>query len=247
MKFRPELSLVIPAYGEAEILKTTLPQFLDFVGHQNELIVVDDGSSDSTAEVVLAIEHDSVSLIRHNRNRGKGAAVRTGMLAANGEIRAFCDADLPYGVEGIERVVGGLGQADVAIGTRLWRHDPISAHPIRALTGHIFSLIVREVAISGYRDTQCGLKAFTASAAAQLFNQSKIDGFGFDVELLCLAATAGLEVVEVEVELSASSRGRKSTVRLIPDAFQMIRDVIRIRKLLVNRARDGAGTGKFQS
>lgn len=232
--------MVIPALNEARALKANIPLLVEYLGTGGELVVVDDGSSDTTTEVVAAAERDGagIMLLSHPSNLGKGAAVRTGMLAASGGIRIFCDADVAYGVDGIAKVRDALAGADVAIGSRAATRRLLSAHPIRALASRLFAAIVRETA--GYDDTQCGLKGFTAEAADALFGRARIDGFGFDVELLCLASAAGYRIVEVPVEEGEKLPGRRSSVRVVPAAFGMLRDVFAIRRNLRNDGGAGA-------
>lgn len=228
------LSVVIPAYNEATALDSALSKLIEHLSsdEKSELIVVDDGSTDGSRSLLSAVSWPRLRVISHPRNRGKGAAVRTGMLAATGEIRVFSDADLAYGIAGIDQIVDVLrGGADGAVGVRESR-GRWGMHPARAAASRVFSAIVREVAIAGYEDTQCGLKGFTAAAATNLFEHSTIDGFGFDVEILCLARLFGYEISQVPVASVNRRAGRSSTVRLLPATLQMLRDVLRIRRSL---------------
>lgn len=155
------------------------------------------------------------------------------MLAAQGERRVFCDADVAYGLEGIAAVDSTLESADIVIGSRKGSGRRfLGAHPLRALASWFFAAVVREVAIAGYEDTQCGLKGFTAEAADDLFRRASIDGFGFDVEVLCLATMSGYRITEVFVEEVENLPGRRSSVRLIPAAASMLKDVFAVRKIL---------------
>lgn len=231
------LSLIVPAYNEARALELNLPKLLVAAGGDGEVVIVDDGSTDETVAVVTEAARDSaaVRLLSHDMNRGKGAAVRTGMLAAHGRRRIFCDADVAYGLEGIAAVDSALERADLAIGSRKRSgRRLLSAHPLRALASRLFAAVVREVAVAGYEDTQCGLKGFTAEAAEDLFGRARIDGFGFDVEVLCLASVSGYRITEVPVEEVEKLPGRRSSVRLIPAAAGMLRDVFAVRRNLRN-------------
>lgn len=234
-----ELSLIVPAYNEARALELNLPKLAIAAGSDGEVVVVDDGSTDETVAVVTEAARDSkaIRLLSHDKNRGKGAAVRTGMLAARGRRRIFCDADVAYGLEGIAKVDLALESADLAIGSRKGSDRKLlSAHPIRALASRLFAAVVREVAIAGYEDTQCGLKGFTGEAGEDLFGRAQIDGFGFDVELLCLASASGYRIAEVPVEEVEKLPGRRSSVRLIPAAAGMLKDVFAVRRNLRNES-----------
>lgn len=216
-----------------------LPKLLLAAGSDGEVVIVDDGSTDETVRVVTEAARDStaVRLLSHDKNRGKGAAVRTGMLAAHGKRRIFCDADAAYGLEGIAAVDSALESADLAIGSRKESDRKLlSAHPLRALASRLFAAVVREVAIAGYEDTQCGLKGFTAETADDLFGRAGIDGFGFDVEILCLATVSGYRITEVPVEEVEKLPGRRSTVRLVPAAAGMLKDVFAVRRILRNES-----------
>lgn len=233
------LSLIVPAYNEARALELNLPKLLLAAGSDGEVVIVDDGSTDETVRVVTEAARDStaVRLLSHDKNRGKGAAVRTGMLAAHGKRRIFCDADAAYGLEGIAAVDSALESADLAIGSRKESDRKLlSAHPLRALASRLFAAVVREVAIAGYEDTQCGLKGFTAETADDLFGRAGIDGFGFDVEILCLATVSGYRITEVPVEEVEKLPGRRSTVRLVPAAAGMLKDVFAVRRILRNES-----------
>ncbi|RIK09430.1 MAG: glycosyl transferase family 2 [Acidobacteria bacterium] len=234
-----QMSLIVPAFNEARTLELTIPRLLEAVGQDGEVIIVDDGSTDETAAVAsdAARRSAALKLVSHDKNRGKGAAVRTGMLAASGGRRVFCDADVAYGLKGIAEVNSALESADVAIGSRKGNgRKLLTAHPVRALASRLFASVVREVAIAGYEDTQCGLKGFTAAAAEDLFGRAQIDGFGFDVEILCLASASGYRIAEVPVEELERLPGRRSSVRLVPAAAGMLKDVFAVRRNLRNES-----------
>jgi len=193
-----------------------------------ELIVVDDGSSDGTADAARAAGADVV--ISHPANRGKGAAVRTGVLAATGQTVAFTDADLSYAPEQLagllEIVESGV---DVVVGSR--RHELtrtlVRAGRLRELGGRVINGLTQLVLLGNYRDTQCGLKAFTAEAAKVIFERSRIDGFAFDVEVFVIAERNGLSLAEVPVTVMNTTR---STVNVVRDAARLVRDLFRIRQ-----------------
>lgn len=224
------LSVVVPAYGEEGRIGATvasLRRSLELDGAV-EIIVVDDGSPDDTAEVARRAGADQV--LAFGANRGKGAAVRAGMLAAKGDVVAFIDADLAYPPEQLARLADEVEDGwDMVVGSRyhLGTTTLVRAGRIREISGRLFSLLTRLVILGERRDTQCGLKAFSAEAAHVLFSRSRVSGFAFDVELFCLAERYGLSVKEVPVELANSDI---STVHVAVDALRMLRDLLSIRR-----------------
>jgi dolichyl-phosphate beta-glucosyltransferase len=200
----PELSLVIPAFNEAARLPRTLERvraFLDARPGGYEILVVDDGSSDATAEIARAAGA-SVRVLRHEPNRGKGYAVRRGMLAATGARRLMTDADLSTPIEELARLEGEIDRGcDVAIGSRAVAGARIEVRqPLyREAMGRLFNLLVQLLLLPGLKDTQCGFKLFTAAAAEAAFGACRLDGFSFDVEALYVARRRGLRVVEVPI------------------------------------------------
>jgi dolichyl-phosphate beta-glucosyltransferase len=191
-----------------------------------EIIVVDDGSRDATVQV---LNGQAAKVIRLDTNRGKGAAVRTGMLAARGEYRFFVDGDLPYDLRALSVMLRYLDfkEFDVVIGTRSIRQaDPyIRRTAMRKFASALFTALVSRLVVTGVRDTQCGLKGFRAKAAEYLFAQSRINRFAFDVEILYLAYKNDLDIKRVPVELL---REDVSTVRVIRDGLQMLGSVVAI-------------------
>ena len=210
------LSIIIPAYNEARRLPATLEalnEYLDARHPDAEVVVADDGSADATGEHTReAARRWSRIRLLEMPHRGKGHAVRQGMLAALGEVRLFMDADRAVPLEAIEPFLEAMSSADVVIASR---EAPgarrIGEPPNRHLMGRVFNLAVRLMAGLPYRDTQCGFKAFRASAAQALFSRQQVDGFGFDAEVLYLARRLGLRVVELPVEWRY---GVESKVRL---------------------------------
>ena len=224
----PALSVVVPAFNEEDRLGPTLDRISAYcaAAHPSfEVIVADDGSRDGT--VALA-EARGVRVISLGRNRGKGAAVRAGMLAARGDHVLFSDADLATPIEELGKLEAVMAAGnDVVIGSRAVAGAEIRTrqHPIREGMGRSFNLIVRALLLGGIRDTQCGFKLFTRAAAHDLFGRATIDGFAFDVEILWLARdryrVAETPVVWRHVEESKVSPGI--------DAARMLRDVVRLR------------------
>jgi dolichyl-phosphate beta-glucosyltransferase len=229
----PALSVVIPAYNEQARLGPTLDRviaYLDEVRPGYELIVADDGSKDDTRGVAeaRAAQGHPVRVVALGQNRGKGAAVRAGMLAAKGERILFSDADLATPIEELVKLEAELDRgADVAIASRAARGADIKVrqHPLREMMGRTFNVIVRTAVLGGIKDTQCGFKLFTRAAAQDLFSRATIDGFAFDVEILWLAHNkykiAEVPVVWRHIDDSKVSPGA--------DAARMFMDVFKLR------------------
>jgi dolichyl-phosphate beta-glucosyltransferase len=227
------LSVVVPAFHEADTIGATVARLradLDTVAAYGglEIVVVDDGSQDGTAEAAEAAGADVV--IRHERNRGKGAAVRTGVLAASGRTVAFTDADLAYSPDQIPGLVALVEDGwDVVVGSR--RHTDtttlVRARRIREIGGRAINLLTRAVLLGQYRDTQCGLKAFRSDAARLIFSRSMVDGFAFDVEVFHLIERYHLSLTEVPVRITNSAR---STVHVVRDALRLVRDLFLVRQ-----------------
>ena len=203
----PRWSVVIPAFNEAIRLPRYLEDIAAYLGSRGEpweVIVVDDGSTDGTAEVArtVAARYSEVRLLRQPVNGGKGAAVRSGMLAARGAWRLFADADGATPIAELKRLEAALSAgADVAIGSRAIAAPGVvvRARRHRVAAGRIFNALAERLGLAGIHDSQCGFTAFTAAAAADLFSRLATAGFGFDVELLLRARARGWRVVEVAV------------------------------------------------
>ena len=217
----PEISIVIPAYNEALRLPETLgrvQRYLATAGLTAEVIVVDDGSRDDTAEVVqrYAQRWPQLKLVAAERNAGKGAAVRLGMAAARGRYRVFSDADLSVPIDDMEKLLRPLhAGAGVAIASRGLRDSQVELHQpwYRETMGKIFNRLVRIFVLGGVHDTQCGFKAFTGEVADRVFPVLQTRGFGFDVELLYRAQHAGYKIVEVPTRWINSPQSRVHPIR----------------------------------
>ena len=228
------LSIIIPAYNEERRLPVYLASVLDYLEQLDilyEILVVDDGSQDATAEVVARFmqENTRVKLIRLPRNRGKGNAVRTGMLQASGKLRLFADADGATPITELERLRRAIdGGADVAIASRAMKDDSctVSAHLHRRVIGRVFHFIVTTLTVKGIHDTQCGFKLFTAEAAQAVFPLQRIEDFGFDVEILYLCQRNGYRIAEVPVNWTDIAGSKVSLVR---DPLRMFMDIFKIR------------------
>lgn len=225
------LSLVIPAYNEEQRIGDTLrlaQAYLSRQAYQSEIIVVDDGSQDRTAVLVQTVFPD-VRVISYERNRGKGYAVKTGMLAATGEYRVFCDADGSTRIEEVGKFWPRFeAGADIVIGSRALPESDIQIrqHYLRESMGRMFNVLVKLLLREQFLDTQCGFKGFTAESARLLFPRQRLDRFTFDAELLYIARKHGLRVEETPVIWCNVPHSR---VHLVWDSLRMFADLIRIR------------------
>lgn len=230
---QPFLSIVIPAHNEEHRLPPSLEKIAAFLARQSytsEVIVVENGSVDRTADVAqdFAAAHPGVTLIQEEQ-RGKGIAVRHGMLAARGEYRFICDADLSMPIEEVNKFLPpALDGYDVAIGSReapgaRRYNEPLYRH----LMGRLFTAIVKLLAVRGFEDTQCGFKCFRADVARDVFSVQRLNGMSFDVEALFIAQRRGYKIVEVPINWYFSAESR---VRLIDDSLRMVGELLEVRR-----------------
>jgi dolichyl-phosphate beta-glucosyltransferase len=230
-----ELSVIIPAYDEELRILPTLERLhahLASRGVRHEIIVVDDGSRDGTCDVVARARATmpSLSLVRQSPNRGKGAAVRRGMLAARGRVRVMWDADGSMPPEELPRLLAPIeaGTARIAIGSRYAAGARTAPQPrYRVLWSRLCNKVVQRALVPRVLDTQCGFKAFTAEAARNLFASATIDGWAFDLEILALARRRGFAIAEVGVEWKDDGRSRVSPLK---DVWKVIREALAIRR-----------------
>ena len=233
------VSVIIPAYNEELIIKDTINQLLSFLAgsfSQYELIIADDGSTDGTRAAVESMGSDRLRCVRHFPNKGKGCAVREGVLAAKGRVVVYTDADLAYGTAVIADLVRLLEEkgTDLAIGSRKLHPQGYADYPpLRLLASRCFSLVTSIFAGFSY-DTQCGLKAFTAGAAGEVFSRCETDGFAFDFELMMLAQRMGFSVAQLPVSIV---NHRQSKVNVLRDSIRMLRDLMKIRHSVNKRLR----------
>ena len=231
----PALSIIIPAYNEELRLPATLERIAAYVaacGWDAEILVVDDGSRDRTAEVAESFrdKFPSLRVVSNGVNRGKGFSVRHGMQEAHGGFALFTDADLSAPIEDAGKLLRALETQnyDVAIGSRALDRSLILVHesPFREFAGIVFNKIVRLILWLPFVDTQCGFKAFRRERCSILFEQQRIERFGFDPELLYLARHHGLRAVEIPVRWGHSYATK---VNMLRDSLQMFLDVFQIR------------------
>lgn len=228
---KPLLSIIIPAYNEEQRLPGSLADIVAWIGtvpYGVEVLVVENGSSDRTTEVAesFAAQHKNIRVL--HSAKGKGAAVREGMLRGRGEYLFICDSDLSMPIVEVEKFLPPQLQGyDVAIASReapgAVRYDEPE---YRHIMGRVFNFIVRVLAVPGFHDTQCGFKMFKKDIAAEVFAQQTITGWTFDVEALYLALKQNARVVEVPVNWYFDADSRVDPLR---DTWQMFWDVVRIR------------------
>lgn len=230
---RPYLSIVIPAYNEEARLPGSLEAIASFVrtkSYSVEVLVVDNNSKDRTGTIIAGFAR-RFAFVRgiFEGTQGKGAAVRTGMLTAQGEYRFICDADLSMPIEQVDRFLPpNLTDYDIAIASREIRgavryNEPWHRH----LMGRVFNTIVRLIAVPGLQDTQCGFKMFRGEVAEKLFPLQTMNGWSFDVEILYAARRWGFRIVEVPIDWYYSDRTRINPLR---DSIDMFIEVLKIRR-----------------
>lgn len=241
----PFLSFVIPAHNEESRLPPSLDKIDRFLKEQSyptEVVIIENGSHDRTLEIARDFARTLPYLrVFHEDARGKGLAVRRGMLEARGKYRFICDADLSMPVEQVNRFLPPtLPEPEVAIGSReiagaVRYHEPAYRH----LIGRVFNTMVRWAALPGLQDTQCGFKCFRADIAEQVFPRQTLSGMSFDVEVLFIARRLGYKIQEVPIDWYFDPDSR---VRLVDDSLRMFLDLMTIR----NNARQGRYGASFQ-
>ncbi len=223
------LSIIIPCYNEEKRIGETIDIIKKYFGDNKqeiELLVVDDGSTDNTVRIVRG---RGVKIIICGLNRGKGFAVRVGVLTAKGDWVLFCDADLSTPIETVEQMFGVgaevvIGSRNV-VGSKIFVRQPL----VRSFLGKLFPKLVNFFLLPDIKDTQCGFKLFSKRAVQDIFWEQKIDGFGFDVEVLCIARRKGYKVVEVPVSWYNSD---SSKFNIVTDSPKMFFD---LTKLVINK------------
>lgn len=227
-----QLTIIIPCYNESARIPGTLGKVLAYLDGQDyaaEVIVVDDGSTDGTAQVVSREYEGRVRLAAYTPNRGKGAAVQRGMAEARGSHRVYYDADASTPIEELEKLWPRFeAGADIVIGSRALPDSDIAIRQAwyRESMGRIFNVILRSLGLSRFKDTQCGFKGFTAAAAEALFQKQQVMGFSFDAEVLYIARKLGLRIDEVPVRWENCPHTRVDPIR---HSAHMLADLIRIR------------------
>jgi glycosyltransferase involved in cell wall biosynthesis len=227
------VSIVIPAFNESRRIGDSLDFVCEFIGRSPdffEVIVVDDGSTDATPEIVRRFEDNGIRLIQNRENRGKGYSVRSGVLSATGTYVLFTDADLSTPLEELYKLsdIAERDRADIVIGSRAIDRRYIERHQsrFREVGGIVFNRIVRMLLGLNLYDTQCGFKIFHLDRTRWIFEKQTIHGFGFDPEILFVAARRGLLIREVPVRWSHAD---ETKVHLLRDSLRMVTDLLRIR------------------
>jgi len=233
-----ELSIVVPAFNETERIAPSLAKILDYIRERNidaELIVVDDGSSDDTADVARSVASGygdiETNVIRNEQNRGKGHAVKTGLLAAKAEIALFSDADLSTPIEEAEKLTAPIvsGEMDVTFGSRALDRSLIGTHQPwrREQGGKVMNFVIRKMSGLDFADTQCGFKAFNMKKFRPLLEVMTVDRFGFDVEFLFVAKYHGLRLAEIPVRWNDVEGSKVSVLR---DTRRMFSELALVRR-----------------
>ncbi len=228
-----KISVIIPMYNENDVIADTAKKLSEYMSTRfdtYEIIFSDDGSTDGCRETVEQMGLENVKVVSSAQNRGKGHAVRQGMLSACGDIRIFTDADLAYGAEVIGKAYEALsdGQADVLIGSRNMAVDGYVGYTfIRRTMSKIYIRLVRLFAGLGLSDCQCGFKAFSAQSAEEIFSVCTFDGFSFDLEVLLRAKQEKKRITEMPVSVLDHD---SSSVKPIKDAFKMLLEIRKIKK-----------------
>ena len=238
---KPMITLVIPMYNESSIIADTAKTVSDYMqsNFENyEIIFSDDGSKDGSADIVRNLNLDSVRVVGYEQNHGKGCAIRTGMLAARGEIVMFTDADLAYGTDVIKRAYDILSEADanMLIGSRNLSADGYEGYtPLRKLMSKVY---IKVLCIAGgfkLSDSQCGCKAYKGEAVQRIFERCKVDGFAFDFESILWAQKFGYRIVEMPVKII---NHRESTVNVVKDTFKMLGDLRKMKKRIKKESKE---------
>ena len=230
-----KISLVIPMYNESSIIDEALETFSSYMAETFEdweLIFVDDGSADGCGNAVEAAhEKDNrIRLCRYVPNHGKGYAVRTGVLAAQGDLILFTDCDNAYGTEALGKLAQTLSDsgADIVVGSRNLSADGYEGYtPLRKLASKTYIKVISIAAGFKLSDSQCGIKGFRHDIAKKIFSNCEVDRFAFDLEVILIAMKLGAKIAEMPVKII---NHRESTVHVLRDSVKMLRDVRKMKK-----------------
>jgi len=233
----PEISMIVPAYNEDALIQDTLKGLRSYLSTRPEtfeILVVDDGSRDNTVVLIEEWQKSNdvrLKLLLNKVNRGKGFSVRRGVQESCGSYVIFIDADLPYELHALDDFLAALRNGhDLAVGSRVLPDSEVrGVSALRYFAGQVFSWLEQSVLATGLADTQCGFKAFTSSAAKEIFRRVTIDGFGFDVEMIYIARKLKYSIQPIAVQMI--DRHRASRVRLVADSIKMFANLFTIRRL----------------
>lgn len=227
-----KLSAVIPAYNEERRLPKTLSSVIDYFNNNNilsEIIIVDDGSTDKTIDIVESFlkNYKNISLIKLPQNRGKGFAVKTGVMSANYPYVIFFDADGSTPISEIDKLLEHIENNDIVIGSRYADKNTVKRMQTfpRRVVGKIANFLTSKLLFSDIKDVRCGFKIFRNDVAKRIFNEQTISGWGFDPEILALAKISGMTIIEVPVAWSDEGN---SKVRLLQDSFKGFFEIFRV-------------------
>jgi dolichyl-phosphate beta-glucosyltransferase len=239
------ISIIIPVYNEEKRIRSTLEEIYRYFKDNFpnfEIIVVDDGSCDETLKIVENFKKnrdtETIKIIKNENNKGKGYVVRKGIMEAKGEYVLFTDADLSTPIREFEKLSKYLYEGyDIAIGSRGLEESNIEIRQAfyREVMGKIFNMLVRLILLKDFRDTQCGFKCFKRNVAHKIFNQQKIAGFGFDVEILYRAKKYGYQIREVPIRWLNS---KESKVNPVLNSIKMLLDLLKIKFILSKEFQD---------
>lgn len=238
---KPMITLIIPMYNESSIIADTAKTVSEYMkkSFENyEVLFSDDGSKDSSADIVRALDLPNVRVVGYEQNHGKGCAIRTAMLEAKGDIVMFTDADLAYGTEVIRRAYDNLSEADanLLIGSRNLSKDGYEGYTaIRRLMSKIYIKVLCMVGGFKLSDSQCGCKAYKGEAVKKIFERCKVDGFAFDFESILWAQKFGYKIVEMPVKII---NHRESTVHIFRDTFKMLGDLRKMKKRIKKESKE---------
>lgn len=228
------ISLIIPFYNCENTIDKTMEEINSFIKRYNgyiEFFLVDDGSTDSTFKKLKEYETANIKVLGYSNNRGKGGAIKEGVLNATGDKIIFTDADLAYGLDIISEFDEALLDSDLALGTRRLDESLDKSYgTLRSLASNIFSMIIERILKLGINDTQCGFKGYKKEVAIKLFSDLKIKGFGFDLEIIAKARKEKYEITQIPVTLLKNEKN--SSVSLIGDGVRMLFDAYKIRKMV---------------
>jgi dolichyl-phosphate beta-glucosyltransferase len=230
---KPSITLIIPMYNESSIIADTAKTVSEYMRKNfdsYEVLFADDGSLDGSGNIVRELQLPNVRVVGYEKNRGKGCAIRTGMLEAQGEIVMFTDADLAYGTEVIKRVYDTLSASDanMLIGSRNLSEDGYEGYTLlRKLMSKIYIKVLCVVGGFKLSDSQCGCKAYKGEAVKEIFGRCKVDGFAFDFEAILWATKLGMKVVEMPVKLINHG---DTKVNIVRDTFRMLKDLKKMKK-----------------
>ena len=237
-----KISLIIPMYNESSIIKQTaltVYEYMQKTFEDFEVLFVDDGSKDDSAKIVSELALPGVRVEGYGANRGKGAAVRHGMLVADGDVMMFTDADLAYGTDVIKRVYDSFANSEdmsVLIGSRNISEDGYEGYTfIRRIMSKVYIKVLCLVGGFKLSDSQCGCKAFSSKAGKDIFSRCEVDGFAFDFEAILWATSLGYKISEMPVKII---NHRESKVNIIKDTVKMLSDLRRIKKQVKKMAKE---------